>query len=263
MAETFFTTEDGDWFQPTEHARGPWDPDACHAGPPTALLVRAFERAVPDKRLTRITVDLIRPIPFDGFRVVAQIERDGRAVAHTRAELVDRDGVLRARAAGLLLAPSPPADLPTAELAHPAGRLDQAQEGRFPLKAGRHDLPAFNGPGVAFRYPPGETPDPGPTVAWMWSIPMLPGEEPSPFQRICPLADSGNAISRNAEPDAYAFLNADLTIVLHREPEGAWLGSRAVSHWQPDGRGLADAELFDQRGPVGRALQTLLVRPGG
>jgi hypothetical protein len=38
------------------------------------------------------------------------------------------------------------------------------------------------------------------------------------------------------------------------------MGSRATSVWQPTGVGLADALLFDDEGPVGRALQTLLVR---
>jgi hypothetical protein len=95
----------------------------------------------------------------------------------------------------------------------------------------------------------------------MRTIPLLAGEEPSPFQRICPLADSGNAIGRNAEPDEIGFVNPDLTVVLHRRPEGLWLGSEAVSFWQPTGIGLADALLFDHRGTVGRALQTLLLRP--
>ena len=49
--------------------------------------------------------------------------------------------------------------------------------------------------------------------------------------------------------------------VLHRDPVGDWLGSRVVSQWQPSGVGLADALLFDDHGPVGRALQTMLIRP--
>ena len=97
----------------------------------------------------------------------------------------------------------------------------------------------------------------------MRTVALLPGEEPSPFQRICPLADCGNAFSRHADPGQVQFINTDLTIALHRDPVGAWLGSRAVSHWQPSGVGLADALLFDERGPVGRALQTLLLRPAG
>jgi len=96
---------------------------------------------------------------------------------------------------------------------------------------------------------------------WMETIAVLPGEEPSPFQRICPLADCGNAFSRHAEPDRVQFINADLTVALHRDPVGTWMGSRVWSHWQPSGIGLADALLFDDEGPVGRALQTLLLRP--
>ena len=49
VTETFFTIEhrpDGsEWFVANDVARGPWDPDACHGGPPTGLLVRALEHA--------------------------------------------------------------------------------------------------------------------------------------------------------------------------------------------------------------------------
>ena len=83
----------------------------------------------------------------------------------------------------------------------------------------------------------------------------------SPFQRISPLADCGNAFGRNAEPDEVQFVNTDLVIALHRDPVGEWMGSRATSTWQPTGVGLAEALLFDDEGPVGRALQTLLLRP--
>ena len=98
---------------------------------------------------------------------------------------------------------------------------------------------------------------------WMKTLALVASEEPSSFQRICPLADCGNAFSRHADPDQVQFINADLTIALHRDPAGEWLGSRAVSHWQPSGVGLADALLFDDDGIVGRALQTLLLRPVG
>ena len=82
----------------------------------------------------------------------------------------------------------------------------------------------------------------------------------SPFQRVCPLADSGNATSRNGEPEEFSFVNADLTISLHRLPVGEWIGSQAVSHWEPNGIGVADARLLDRQGPIGTASQTLLIR---
>ena len=85
----------------------------------------------------------------------------------------------------------------------------------------------------------------------------------SPFQRICPLADCGNAFSRHADPDQMRFVNTDLVVALHRDPVGEWMGSQVTSHWHPTGVGLADALLFDDEGAVGRALQTLLLRPVG
>ncbi len=46
---------------------------------------------------------------------------------------------------------------------------------------------------------------------------------------------------------------------LHREPVGEWFASRSVSHWQDSGIGLADSELFDAEGAVGRATQSLIL----
>jgi len=258
VAASFFTSDSPDRFVPTDASRGPWDPDSCHAGPPTGLLARALERLVPDQPLRRITVDLIRPIPMAGFTIQAEVVRRGRSVSTTRATLVDLDGRPRITAAGLHLRRSSDAT-PSSPIV-PVARLDEAVPGAFPITRSLHGLPGFV-TGTELRYPPGEVPQPGPTTAWMRTIPLLPDEEPSPFQRICPLADCGNALSRHVEPWEARFVNPDLTVVLHRDPEGEWLGSDSASHWQPDGVGLADALLFDHRGPVGRALQTLLVTP--
>ena len=141
------------------------------------------------------------------------------------------------------------------------GHVEDAAPGAFPINKLLHQLPAFNGDGVATRYPPGHGPTPGPTRAWLRTVPLLADETPSPFQRICPMADCGNAFGRNAEPAEVNFLNTDLTIALFRDPEGEWLGSESTGHWEPNGIGLADALLFDNHGVVGRALQTLLLRP--
>jgi hypothetical protein len=94
----------------------------------------------------------------------------------------------------------------------------------------------------------------------MRTVPLVLGEEASPFQRICALADCGNAISRNADPDDLAFMNTDLTVLLHRLPVGEWFGVDSVSRWEPSGVGMSDSLLFDEHGPVGRALQTLIIQ---
>jgi len=276
VSATFFRVEvhDGaEVFLGNDAARGPWDPGSCHAGPPTALLARACEQAVARadaersraghssrRLLVRLTVDLARPIPIDGFTITTTVDRAGRTTAATSAVLLDADGEVRVRAFGLHLRPSDDHPFPSADLTTPD--FAESQPGGFPIQRTGHGLQGFSS-GVEMRYPPGHDRTPGPTSAWMRAIPVLSDEEPSGFQRICALADSGNAIGRNAEPDEVAFVNPDLTVTLHREPDGEWFGTDVISHWQPNGIGLADALLFDHLGPVGRAVQTILLRKQG
>ena len=258
MPDSFFTT-DSEWFIPTTHTRGPWNVDHCHAGPPTGLIARALELALPGHRLTRLTVNLTRPIPFAGFRIDASITREGRIVALAEARLIDRQETVCATASSLHMAPQPKHPMPT----HPVTKLnpDDAQIGDFPIEHITHGQPNFTGDGVSVKYPPNQNAKPGQTIAWLRTVPLLADETPSAFQKICPLADCGNAFGRNAEITEFNFMNPDLTVLLHRDPVGEWLGTNAVSHWQTNGIGMADAELFDAEGCVGRALQTLLVRP--
>jgi hypothetical protein len=90
-------------------------------------------------------------------------------------------------------------------------------------------------------------------------VPLLPGEEPTPLQRVLVAADSGNGVSAALDWRRYLFINVDLSVHLHRMPEGEWVCLDAVTLPQPNGVGMADTALFDERGPIGRAAQTLLV----
>lgn len=257
MADSFFTSADNTWFQPTAHSRGPWDEHACHAGPPTALLARGLELLLPDQRLTRLTVNLQRPIPFNGFSIEGHVLRKGRTVSLSQAHLIDATGKTIVTANGMHLSTVEQPDIPT-QAAH-IGTPEEAEAGEFPLSRLLHDKPAFN-QSVEVRYPKGENSQPGATTVWMKTVPILDYEEPSAFQRICPLADCGNAFGRNAEPEAVTFMNTDLTLVLHRDPIGDWLGSSSEGFWESTGIGLADSRLYDAKGTVGRALQSLVLR---
>lgn len=258
MSDSFFTSENNEWFQPTEHTRGPWDEHACHAGPPTGLVARALQQLLPAQRLTRLTVNLQRPVPYSGFRIETTIVRQGRTVSLSEASLIDREDKVVITAAGLHLTPVEQVDMPTFQ--QHFGSPEDARIGDFPIMDTLHDKPAFNGDGVEVRYPVGQTRLPGPTTAWVKTVPLLNDETPTPFQRICPLADCGNAFGRNAEPADVTFMNTDLTLVLQRDPQGEWLGTQSVGYWEQNGIGLADALLFDEQGVVGRAMQTLILR---
>ncbi|HVR31121.1 MAG TPA: thioesterase family protein [Acidimicrobiia bacterium] len=260
MTEAYFTTDDGVWFRGTGYTRGPWDLNACHAGPPTALMVRALETLVPDKMLTRLSVEIARPIPMGGFRVETEWRKEGRAVTLTTARILDDERVYAvAEALHLrqieLETKTAPFDLPD---------FSAAVAGPFPITDTLHGDQAFPS-SIEVRYDPAASLGKGgPTVMWMRTIvPLLDGEEPTGMQRLCPLADSGNGTSYNEYLDRVLFVNPDLLLSVHRHPQGEWLGARVVSHWGNNGIGMADAELFDTKGAVGRATQNLLLDPAG
>ena len=174
------------------------------------------------------------------------------------AVLSDLNGKPCVIGSALLIAPSETPGVPTAPVS--PQKVAAATPGPFPIQKTAHGEPAF-GHFMDVRYPKDETPAPGPTKMWMKVMPLVEGETPSPFQRICPLADCGNATARNAELQEVGFVNPDLTIVLHRQTNADWLLSDGVSHWRENGVGLAEARISDEDGPVATALQSIILTP--
>lgn len=257
--ESFFDVE-GDAYVGRDPARGPWSAAHCHAGPVAGALARSVERLFgADKQLVRLTIDLIRPVPMAGFEVRAEVTRDGRRLGTASAELMGADGKVCGRATGMLIAGTAAQEYPTVAVQPPAPS-EAARPGVFPITEALHDQPFFTH-FVELRYPDGQDGSPGPGALWLRTPRIVTGEEPSPFQRLCPLADCGNAIGRNGEISDYSFLNTDLTIVAHRASEEDWLLSQALSHWHANGIGLAEAHLSDSKGPLATALQSLVLEP--
>jgi hypothetical protein len=92
----------------------------------------------------------------------------------------------------------------------------------------------------------------------------VPGERATPLQRVVALADFGNGVAAALPWSSHVFINPDLTVYLEREPAGPWIGMRARTRLGPDGAGVAESELYDAGGRVGRGLQALFVdRRGG
>ena len=52
---------------------------------------------------------------------------------------------------------------------------------------------------------------------------------------------------------------ADLTVAVHRAPEGDWLGLDAATVAEAHGVGLTRARLWDVRGPIGVSLQSCVI----
>jgi hypothetical protein len=269
VPDSFFEP-DGDAFAATELTRGPWDPDAQHAGPPAALIAREVERLAADgpRIVGRLTYEILRPVPIARLWVEARVVRPGRSVELVEATLRDEgEELVRARAWRLRAAE---VDL--------EGELDWSSQGgdavlrRDQAPPGPGDGDAFDveffptGQSVGYhtameyRFVAGSFTRPGPATAWLRMLhPLLPGEDPSPLQRVAIAADSGNGISSPLDFRRFLFINVDLTIHLGREPSGEWicLDSTTIPH--AGGIGLTDTALYDEHGALGRAAQTLLV----
>ena len=256
-AAAFFMLDGDNGYIGNDPARGPWSADACHAGPVTGAIARSLEHLIPDKQLTKLSVEILRPVPLKGFYVETEITKQGRMVTTATAKIVDANGKLIASANSLHMQVQQLRPVTSVDDRLPSFQSSKA--GDFPIKSTAHGLPSFSS-GIEVRYPPGENDQPGPTSLWMRTLPLIENETPSPFQRLCPLADCGNGISRNEELSDISFMNPDITIVMHRAPTSEWLGTRCESHWQSSGVGLAQATLFDQEGAVGSAMQTLLLQ---
>ena len=257
--QSYFRLREDGVFAGNDPARGPWSADHCHAGPVSGLIVRAAEAEIgADKMLTRLTVDLLRPLPLVGLRVAAETTRHTKTLATTRVTVHDLDDSLCATATTMHLVRRDLGPVPDADCARPD--INKVVEGPFPLNQLRHGLKAF--PHYAeVRYPEGGNQGAGPKTIWMRTPNLLQGEVQSPIQSLCALADCGNGISWNAPPTEMGFMNTDLTVNIHREPVSDWLASQSISHWQPSGVGMSQAVLYDTEGPIGTALQTLVLFP--
>lgn len=255
MPDSFYES-DGDRYVSTELTRGPWDPDAQHAGPPAALLGRELEglEDADEFQICRVSFEIMRSVPIAPLRVEARIARPGRRVQLIEGTLSDDEGeVMRVRGWRLRTEPIELPDLPAPE---PPVAVEDAEPGAFlptGQEVGYHTA-------MDYRFVAGAFMEPGPATVWMrMRQPLVDAEPPSPLQRVLAAADSGNGVSATLDWRRFLFINVDLSVHLERMPSGGWICLDAVTRPQENGVGTADTLLLDERGRIGRALQTLLV----
>lgn len=253
MTGAFYEPRDGQ-FIPSELTRGPWDPGAQHAGPPSALIGRALERCQPREgmRLGRIAIDILGPVPLAPLTVEARVVRPGRSVELLSASLSGPDGELMRAGAWRVAAGDQ--RLEDSDGAPPPGPEQGSERDFFPTgeEFGYHTA-------MEYSFIKGGFLVPGPATVWMRQrVPLVEGEEPSAIERLLVVADVGNGISAVLDWREFLFINTELTVHLLRPPEGEWIGVDAVT--RIDGVGLAESVLYDERGRIGRGAQTLLVR---
>jgi hypothetical protein len=250
---------DGDAFAAAPIARGPWDEEMMHGGAPSALLARAIERSEPgaDLAVTRLTIEFLGGVPLGPVVPTTSVAKPGRRFQIVDATLVAGGRpVCLARAVRLRRA-----ELPEAEAApEPWGEP-------LPSPAVGEPMATFvDGAGELFypdateiRQVAGELGS-GHVAAWIrLRGDLLPGEPPSALARTVAAADFTNGLSWILPFDEWLFVNTELTVHLHRAPEGEWIGLDARTTSDATGIGLATGVLHDLLGPVGVCAQSLFV----
>ena len=105
-------------------------------------------------------------------------------------------------------------------------------------------------------------------AAWITTpLDLLPDRPMTPLERCAAVADltfglSGRSLLRQRIVDVDAWrvpmINTDTTIYWERPPVGEWFGFRHALLTDHEGIGLAEVDLADRAGRLGRSLQAML-----
>lgn len=257
--KAFYQSLGGGRYASTELTRGPWDAGAQHAGPPAALLGFAVEHregAREDMRVARIALEIMRPVPLATLSATTRVTHASRGVEVVEATLSVEDGptVMAARAVRVRVADGtvPAVPPPGSAFADPE-TLAETPPIVFRFAVGYHTA-------METRFVAGAFDRPGPATVWFrMRYPLVEGEPIDPLSRVLTAADSGNGVSSVLDFGSYMFINPEFTVHLRRYPRGEWVCLDAATTIEADGIGIAETDLHDVAGPIGRGTQSLYV----
>ena len=245
-------------YKPTAHAGGAWSTGEQHFGPLAGLVVHAIDQhraAAPANALVlaRISYDILGFLPFDECEITVETIRPGRTVELLEAVVVMEDRpAVRARAWLLAaLDTAAVADTPFEALTPPETFDPWVMSDLWDCGYARS---------IEVRRRASTTP--GRAAAWVTSHLGLVADEPSStLASFIGRVDVANGIAVQQPHTQWMYPNMDMTVHLHRQPEGRWTGLDTTVSFGPTGHGLTSSVLHDALGPVGHAQQILTVRP--
>jgi hypothetical protein len=253
-------------FRSTEATQGPWSTELQHGGPPSALVVREFERLAPTEggHIARVAVDFLGPVPVGPLTIRSQVLKSGRRAQLLSAEVSANDrSVLMIRGWWRRQVPGLVPEVPDPASAEPFPDPDT-----LTAQQPEDELTRFLDRGwvaaMEFRYVRGNLATPGPSKVWVRPrLPLLAAEPTSPTQTATLIADGSSGVSSALDFRTHLFSNLDLNLSFLRVPEGPWVSVDATSSIDAAGGGTAVTRLGDRRGVFGYCVQTLYVEPHG
>jgi hypothetical protein len=245
----------GDGYVADPIADGPWAQGALHGGAPAALLAHVLSAEVSDPalRLARLTCEFVRPAPRGPLTPCIAVVRSGRRVTLLDASLHDAAGIEVTRARALFLR---------------ASELHVGDEEPVPFPGPETGVgadwdlgrPTFATEGMEISFVEGRFRETGPGTAWFrLRGQVVAGEPVLAGDRIAAAADFGNGIATVLNWEEYTFINPDLSIFIERDPVDEWVALRSRMRVREGSVAIAESDLWDRRGRIGRAVQTLLV----
>jgi hypothetical protein len=244
QGEAFFV-EGPDGYAPSSMARSPWSATMLHGRLLAGLAARAIEQEHGDPAFlpTRLTVDMFRSPPMAPITVRTARVRDGHRVRAVDATL-SSGGHDVARASAVLLR----------RAEQPEGTVWQREDWhvpapeRLPLPEAR---PGWEPSWETRRITEGGFDAVSQKRTWLREArPLVAGEALSPLQRAAMAADIANPLS-NAGDRGLEFINADLTLYLHRLPRSDWLGLETTGHQSAEGIAVGSCDIYDLDGRLG------------
>jgi hypothetical protein len=214
----------------------------------------ASVHGAPGLRPVRWSLDLFKPAAMRECVTVGKLVRSGRRLCLVDTALLQGELEV-ARGSALFLAPGPvagptwasewPLELP------PAGLRPRTTEPRL-----------YYSEGVGWTGRPHEHAAGGRMRTWLFDVPVVQGESPSPFQLAAMAGDVANLMT-NWGPDGLAHINPDLGVLLARLPGGDGIGIAPELRIEHDGLVAGVATLFDRAGTFGTASISALPSPSG
>jgi len=249
----FFTSDDGETLHPSTVAQSLWSETQIHGVAVSGALARGMERSFvrEDLRPARWTVDLFKAASMAPTTVETEVLREGPRIALVESRLV-QDGDTRARATAVWLKPT----------TNPDGVVWTNPD--VPQPPALDLLPPMTGPDIPWFASDNpwsqdfsQHKNSGRHTNWLYCVPIVVGEETSPFQAAAAVADSTSMVV-NWSDKGVEWINTDINLHLSRLPRTPEMGLRVTEWAATDGIAVGTATVFDRDGVLGVASVTAL-----
>ncbi|MEV6257943.1 MULTISPECIES: acyl-CoA thioesterase domain-containing protein [Nocardia] len=255
----FFDTDSDDRIlSPLPTAGSGWNGGQMRGVAVSAVLARGVERRLadlgPDRlRPARWTVDLFHPVAMRPCSVETEIVRAGKRLRLVDARLLqDGQPVAAARALFLAAGSDPAGDCWSAGKALPPPPASwRRSEDRARV---------YYSDDAGWDADPAQHHNRSRNRLWHGPIDIVTGEEPSPFQFACGVADVSNLVA-NLGTHGLEYINADVTVAFSRLPIGGEMGISATDRQEYDGISVGTAVLYDRLGAFGSSTVTAITAP--